>query len=141
MRSNLVQAISKKNLKNPLVRIWAQNDNIDWKPKAPIYAIGILQDLIVPFAGSNYPVPLTYTGGKPFFAKGNAENLIRTMRKNGYGADRVAWCATDAQSVKRSDGQNVTMHHLNALVPVSILAARAIESGSLKGLPFLQDPQ
>lgn len=126
------------------VKLWCENDNIDWTPTVPIYATGILQDQIVPFAGFLYPVPAGYTGGRPFFQSGNSENLIKAMRQKGIGADRVAWFGIDAAKVTVPSGKSTktqTINHVNGLVPVSILAARAIEQGGMANLPQLPDPK
>lgn len=139
MQPGLVNDITSTNLSNPVVALWAQSNNIDWTPKAPVYATGILQDEIVPFAGSNYPVPPSLGGGKPFFAQGNSQNLIAAMRGRGLAASQVAWCAIGAEKVATPSGKQ-TINHLTGVVPVSILAARAIESGTLSGLPMLPNP-
>lgn len=135
MQPGLVNDINTTNLANPVVALWAQSNNIDWTPKAPVYATGILQDEIVPFAASAYPVPAGLGGGKPFFAQGNSQNLIAAMRGRGLDASKVAWCAIGAEKVGKA-----RINHLTGLVPVSILAARAIETGTLNGLPMLPDP-
>lgn len=140
MQPSLVSDIQTKNLANPVINLWAENDNIDWRPVTPIYATGILQDQLVPFAASSYPVPAGFTGGKPFFSQGNSQNLIQKMRAKGIGSNAVAWCAIDAQKVVNNKGKPVMINHLNGLIPVSILSARAIENSSLAGLPMLSEP-
>lgn len=141
MQSSLVSAIQTTNRSNPVVSLWYQNNDINWTPKAPIYATGILQDQIVPFAASSYPPPSNYIGGKPFFSQGNSENLISTMRSNGYGAAKVSWCGIDAEKITENNGKQETINHLTGVIPVSILAEKAIEAGgTLSGLPVLADP-
>ena len=135
MQPSLVNDINTTNLTNPVVALWAQSNNIDWAPKAPVYVTGILQDEIVPFADSSYQVPTGLGGGKPFFAQGNSQNLISAMRSRGLDASKVAWCAIGAEKVGKA-----RINHLTGLVPVSILASRAIETGSLNSLPMLPDP-
>jgi hypothetical protein len=140
MQSALVNDIKTTNLANPVIELWNQANNLDWRPKAPIYATGILQDQIVPFAGSNYPVPKGMGGGLPYFAQGNSQNLVKSMRSRGIDANRVSWCAIGAEKVTMPNNTTQTISHLNGLVPVSILAAKAIEQGSLARLPRLADP-
>ncbi len=141
MQSSLVSAIQTTNLSNPVVNLWYQNNDINWMPNAPIYATGILQDQIVPFASSSYPPPSDYIGGKPFFSQGNSQNLIKMMRSNGYQAAQVSWCGIDAEKVTGNNGKQETINHLNGLIPVAILAEKAIEAGgSLENLPVLADP-
>ncbi|UZR27518.1 alpha/beta hydrolase family protein [Methylococcus mesophilus] len=145
LNPSLVEAITDRDLGNPALKLWFDNDNIDWAPQAQVYAVGILQDEIVPFAGSAYPVPENYTGGPAFFTQGNSENLIRAMRKRGLGSDRVGWLGIDsivpsgAQAKPGAQNQRIT--HINGLVPVSILAARFIRQGTLAQMPVLPDPQ
>lgn len=140
MQPGLVNDIQNTNLSNPVVALWAQSNNIDWTPKEPVYVTGILQDQIVPFAGSSYPVPSGLGGGRPFFAQGNSQNLIAAMRGRGLDASRVAWCAIGAEMITTPSGNKQAINHLTGVVPVSILAARAIESGTLSGLPMLPNP-
>lgn len=140
LQPQLVSAIQTRDLSNPVIALWAQNDDTVWNPETPIYATGILQDQIVPFAGSSYPPPPNYTGGNAFFAQGNTENLILSMRSRGYKSSAVSWCGLDAENFINSSGKKAMLNHLNGLVPVSILAARAIEQGTLTGLPVLPDP-
>lgn len=140
MQPTLVSDIRTRNLANPVINLWAENDNIDWQPVTPIYATGILQDQLVPFAASNYPVPAGFIGGKPFFGQGNSQNLIQKMRAKGIGSSAVAWCAIDAQKVVNNKGKSEMINHLNGLVPVSILSAKAIENNSLARLPMLSEP-
>jgi len=140
MSSQLQTAIETNDLTNPAMALWAQNNNLQWIPQAPVYATGILQDQIVPFAGSNYPVPQGYSGGAPFFAQGNSQNLIHAMRAQGLASDRVAWCGIDGVRVDINDKQTQRITHLTGLIPVSILASRFIAQGSLAGLPQLSDP-
>lgn len=143
MNKHLRNAIATTDLSNPAVRLWAENDNLEWIPKVSVYATGILQDQVVPFAAKSYPVPPNYDGGAPFFAQGNSENLIRSMRLLGVAADRVAWCGIDGTRVATNTSVTASqkISHITGLVPVSILAARFIEQGSLNGLPQIPDPQ
>ncbi len=141
MQPSLVSDIQTTNLSNPVIALWGRNDNLNWRPKVPIYATGILQDQIVPYAGSNYQPPASYTGGKPFFAQGNSQNLIKTMRANGLNANQVAWCGIDAETITTTAGKPQMINHLTGLVPVSILAARSIEAGTVAGMPALADPR
>lgn len=143
MQQSLILAIRQKDLTNPAVGLWAQNDNLDWSPVAPIYATGILQDQIVPFAASSYPVPANYVAGRPFFSQGNSQNLIKVMRAKGFGANQVAWCGIDGRKVKVTVAGKTTtkqINHLTGLVPVSILAARFFNLGMLSMMPQLPDP-
>ena len=140
MTPELVTAIEQTDTKNPAVALWAQNDNLRWTPRAPVYATGILQDQIVPYAGSDYPLPAGYRGGAPFFAQGNSQNLIKAMRTRRLGSNRVAWCGIDGVWVRISPTKLEKISHLTGLIPVSILASRFIAQGSLAGLPQLADP-
>jgi hypothetical protein len=142
MQQALVSDIQTRNLANPAVALWASNDNLDWTPQTPVYATGILQDQIVPFASATYPVPRGYIAGKPFFPAGNTQNLIASMRAQGLGRDRVAWFGLDGAYFQLVSGdlQRKALNHLNGLVPVLVLAARAIETNGFQDLPQLPDP-
>lgn len=142
MQTGLVTDIETRNTDNPAIALWAANDNLDWTPQSPIYALGILQDQIVPFAANTYPVPRGYIAGKPFFNAGNTQNLIQAMRAKGLEADQVAWFGLDGAYPAWVSGslQIKSLNHINGLAPVSILAARAIELGGFANMPQLPDP-
>lgn len=140
MTKKLAAAIILNDTRNPAVALWAQNNNLKWTPNMPVYATGVLQDEIVPFAGKNYPVPANYDGGAPFFRQGNSQNLIASMRARGLGPDRVAWCGIDGTRVNVGGLLKQKITHLSGLIPVSILAARFIAQADLDGLPQLPDP-
>jgi hypothetical protein len=142
MQAALVSDIQTRNLANAAVALWANNDNLDWTPQTPIYATGILQDQIVPFASASYPVPPGYFAGKPFFPAGNTQNLIHSMRARGIGPDSVAWFGLDGAYFQLVSGdlQRKALNHLNGLVPVLVLAARAIETNGFHDMPQLPNP-
>ena len=149
MTAQFAAALSTTDLTNPAVFLWKQNDNTTWIPLGaggrpiPAYVTGILQDQIVPFAGSQYPVPAGYVGGSPFFAAGNGENLIGSLRKLGVSSSSLAWCGIDARMIPKdspTSSKMVMINHVNGLPPVMALAARAIEGDSLQNVPTIPDP-
>lgn len=149
MQPSFVSALQITDKTFPAVALWSANDNIAWIPQdksganIPTYATGILQDEVVPFAGSNYPVPNGYIGGPAFFNQGNSQNLIMSLRQKGVTPSDLAWCGIDAQQAPATVlGQRVKLriNHTTGLPPVFSLAAKAIESGSLANLPTIPDP-
>lgn len=142
-------AIKTTNLNFSAVNLWNNNNNVTWIPinsaqqNIPTYLTGLLQDQVVPFAGSNYPVPPGYTGGHAYFAQGNSQNVISSMRQQNIGAAKVSWCGIDAVPVPTNiNGKTIplTLNHLTGLPPVIALAAQAIETGSISNLPVIPDP-
>ena len=142
-------AIKTTNLNFSAINLWYSNNNVNWIPlnsnqqNIPTYLTGILQDQVVPFAGSNYPVPQGYTGGHAYFTQGNSQNVITSMRQQNIGASKVSWCGIDAVAIPTNvDGKTIplTLNHLTGLPPVIALAAQAIETGSINNLPILPDP-
>lgn len=149
MQPAFVNALQTTEMSFPAVALWSANDNITWTPRdadgtdVPTYITGILQDQIVPFAGSSYPVPSGYTGGSPIFPQGNSQNLVSSLRQKGVGPSKLAWCGIDARQVASTImGKQVMMriNHLSGVPPVLTLAAKAIETGSIANLPTIPDP-
>ncbi len=149
MVPRFVMAIKLTDTTFPAVNLWSKNNNISWIPKdsrgasIPTYVSGILQDEIVPFAGKNYSVPIGYTGGKPYFNEGNSQNLVASLRERNVQSSALAWCGIDAQKIPTNiSGRTIMLriNHLTGLVPVLTLAAKAIESNNLSGLPTIPDP-
>jgi len=144
MQPDFVTALNANDSSFPAVALWQSNDNIDWVPEVgsmpvPTYVAGILQDEIVPFAGSSYPLPEGYTGGSPMFAKGNSENLIRSLRAIG-SSENVAWVGLDAKTISVKGIGKLRLNHLIGFPAVFTVAAKAIETGSIAGLPTIPDP-
>lgn len=149
MTETFVTALNKVDVSVPAVALWKENDITRWIPRTtegeniPLYVTGILEDQIVPYAGSNYPVPQGYVGGSAYFAEGNSQNLVASLQSQGVTSSHLAWCGIDARKVEKttSDGTNAVMiNHVNGLPPVITLAAKAIETGTLVGLPTIQSP-
>lgn len=57
LQPSLVIAIKQHDLANPAIRLWSDNDNLNWSPKAPVMLLGVVQDELVPFAATSYPLP------------------------------------------------------------------------------------
>ncbi len=149
MTQSFVSALNAVDVSVPAVALWKENDITTWIPKTatgasvPLYVTGILQDQIVPFAGSGYPVPSGYVGGAPYFVQGNSQNLVSSLQKQGLSPSNLAWCGIDARTVEKTTSsgvKTVMINHLNGLPPVISLAAKAIETGTLAGLPTLPNP-
>jgi hypothetical protein len=149
MRNAFVQGLDTVDTSIPAVELWKQNDNTTWLPQfangepIPTYITGILQDQIVPFAGSNYPAPAGYVGGEPYFKAGNSQNLVISLMGLGASPTQLAWCGIDAAQVPKQTANGtemVTINHINGLPPVITLAAKAIESGTLINLPTIPNP-
>jgi acetyl esterase/lipase len=142
LQPGLVTAIQQHDLSNPAIRLWSQNDNLDWTPQAPVMLFGILQDELVPFASSTYPVPASWKTLTPPaipapYAEGNAENLMVALRAQGIGADRVGWTAFNG--AVQSLTSPVVMNHAAGMLPCSILAQSYLFSPAIE-IPQLSDP-
>jgi hypothetical protein len=127
MQDALVEAIENQDMTYPGMKLWAENDAVDWIPKTPILLIGVLQDSLVPFASSNYPMPEPWKAVKalpPPYASGNAQNVISSMRKKGINADMVAWTAFNGLVNDDAEGKpySVKISHSNGFIPSSIIA-------------------
>ena len=127
MQDDLVEAIENQDMTYPGMKLWAENDAVDWTPKAPILLIGVLQDPLVPFASSNYPMPEPWKAVKalpPPYASGNAQNVVSSMRKKGINADMVAWTAFNGLVNDDAEGKpySVKISHSNGFIPSSIIA-------------------
>lgn len=139
----LVEAITTQDLAYPAMQVWADNDNVDWVPAAPLYLLGVVQDPLVPFASSSYPLPDAYKEIKGLpapYAQGNAQNAIKAMRAQQIGADRVSWLGFNGL-VEGALGASTTMTHSQGFVPCTMLAAKFFRGDTaLKDLPHLDDP-
>ena len=142
LQPGLVSAIQQHDLSNPAIRLWSKNDNLDWSPQAPVMLFGILQDELVPFVGSAYPVPISWKALTPPaipapYSEGNSENLIAAMRAQGIGADRVGWTAFNG--AVQSLTSPVVLNHAAGMLPCSILAQSYLFSPAT-AIPQLNDP-
>lgn len=142
LQPELVTAIQQHDLSNPAIRLWSKNDNLLWTPQAPVMLFGILQDELVPFAGSSYPVPAPWKALSPPsisapYAEGNSENLIAAMRAQGLGADRIGWTAFNG--AVQSLTSPVILNHADGMLPCSILAQSYLFSPTTP-IPQLEDP-
>ena len=136
----LVLAINTQDYSNPAMKLWGENDNVEWTPRSPVHLIGILQDELVPFAASTYPVPLAWSKLNPAqapYAVGNAQNVIAAMRQKGIKNDRVSWTALDG--AVKSATSPVLISHADGSMPCSILA-QAYFYGQGSSIPQLSDP-
>ena len=135
-----VNAIKQQDQTNPAIRLWAQNNNIDWSPKAPVLLLGIVQDELVPFAAASYPLPPAWSASKAVpapYAAGNAQNVIAAMRQKGIGSDRVTWTAFSG--AVESFASPVTLNHAAGFLPCSILAQAFLFNPAMP-IPKLPDP-
>jgi hypothetical protein len=148
MTPEFLEAIQTTDLSSPVISLWESNNNLTWVPQnaagspIPMYVTGILQDEIVPFAGNQYPLPTGYVRS-PYFAAGNSQNLLATLRGAPYfvSADQVAWCGINAVQVPNRAGTGLELiNHLNGLPPVLAVAATAIENGHIANVPTIPDP-
>ncbi|NBS17232.1 MAG: hypothetical protein EBT06_10385 [Gammaproteobacteria bacterium] len=136
----LVVAINTQDYSNPAMKLWGENDNVEWTPRSPVHLIGILQDELVPFAASTYPVPLAWSKLNPAqapYAVGNAQNVIAAMRQKGIKNDRVSWTALDGAI--KSATSPILISHADGSMPCSILA-QAYFYGRGSAIPQLNDP-
>jgi hypothetical protein len=144
LQPSLVTAIKQHDLSNPAIRLWSDNDNLNWTPKAPLLLLGIVQDELVPFAATSYPLPQAYINlnGLPApYAAGNAENVITAMRNQGLGPDQVSWVGFNGV-IKGGVGDSgvVTMDHAAGFLPSAMLAASFFQGKPLKDFPPLSNP-
>lgn len=142
LQPSLVNAIQQHDLANPAIRLWTDNDNLDWTPKAPVMLFGILQDELVPFVSSSYPVPdawktLTPPAVSAPYAEGNSEKLVASMRARGVGSAVVGWTAFNGavQSLMKP----VVLNHAEGMLPCSILAQSYFFNPDSQ-IPQLNDP-
>ena len=145
LQSSLVEAITTQNYNNPAMKVWQQNDAVDWSPNVPIYMLGVIQDPLVPFASKSFTLPEFYKvslqGVPAPYNGGNAENVIRAMRKKGYDVSQVSWLGFNGR-IKGKLFPDTTMTHSSAFVPCTMLAFHFFKNdkGSLNQLPHLSDP-
>jgi len=148
LQPQLTEAIKTHDLSNPAMSLWADNDMVDWGLARPtetkIYMLGAIQDPLVPFASTTYPLPQDYLdqNGLPApYAAGNAENVIRAMRAKGYGPETVSWLGFNG--LVMVDGNPTTvMGHSGAFEPSIVMAAKLFRGDTLlKDLPHLADPK
>lgn len=140
LQPGLITAIGDHDLNNPAVKLWSQNDVVDWTPNSPVLLLGILQDELVPFAASSYPLPPAWSTLKPApapYAAGNAQNVIAVMRQKGIGSDRVGWTAFNG--AVNSFTTPVSMSHSAGFLPCSIVAQAYFFSPGTD-IPQLDDP-
>lgn len=140
LQPTLVNAIRTQDLANPALALWAENDAVDWTPKSRIMLLGILQDELVPFAGSSYPTPNAWAPLNPApapYAEGNAQNVIAAMRQKGLGKERIGWTAFNGAINALTDP--VTISHAAGMMPASILAQSFLYHPET-AIPQLQDP-
>lgn len=147
LQNSLVEAILTQNMSNPAMKVWQENNAVDWSPNVPIYMLGVIQDALVPFASKSYALPGFYKEtlhGLPApYQGGNAENVIRAMRKKGYGTDQVGWLGFNGLSTVIEEGKEkivTTMTHSAGFVPCTMLAHHFFKGESLTKLPQLDDP-
>ena len=141
LQPGFMAAMNHHDRNNPTIRLWMENDNLDWTPTAPVYLLGVIQDAVVPFAGKGYPLPPAYGGIGAPYSGGNAENLIRSMRARGVDHTRIAWMGFDGAAPGPLGFPIQTMSHDEAFVPCVILAARSFRAKRLAGLPMIPDPK
>ena len=154
LQPQLTEAIKSNDLSNPAMKLWADNDMVDWGLASPtetkIYMLGALQDPLVPFASKTYPLPLAYKKQKGLpapYAAGNAENVIRAMRAKGYGPDTVSWLGFNGLVMvhdpeTEEDKPTTVMGHSGSFEPSIIMAAEFFRGKTpLKDMPHLNDPK
>lgn len=142
LQPGMVAAIKSHDMNNPAIQLWAENDNLDWKPQSPVMLVGILQDELVPYASSKYPIPqawktLTPAPAPAPYASGNAENLIRSMRARGILQSQVAWTAFNG--AVQSLESPVIISHADGFLPCSIIAQSYFYNNQVS-IPELKDP-
>lgn len=147
LQKTLVDAITTHDTNFPAMKLWSENDSLDWQPNAPVYLLGVIQDPLVVFAGSDFKLPAPYVtanGVAAPFTQGNAQNVIKRMRANNLGPDRVGWMGFNGTIEVTDQEDNKTqksiMGHLDGFVPCAILAAKFFKARSLSGMPVLADP-
>ena len=143
LRPELIAAIRTGDTSFPAMALWAENDNTDWRPKTPVYLLGVIQDPLVTFAGSDYALPKPYLDEKGLpapFAQGNAQNTIELMRAKKFGRLRVGWMGFNGM-VSGNVGPQESMTHGDAFIPCAILAAKFFKAKSLADMPYLPDPK
>lgn len=143
LQPSLVEAIKSRDFSNPAMRLWQDNDAVNWSPNVPLYLLGITQDPIVPFASSKYPLPAYYAdtlkGAQAPYASGNSEQVIRAMRSKGKTTSEVSWLGFNGL-VKGGLANTTTMTHAAGFVPCSMLAVHFFRGAPLASLPSLADP-
>lgn len=144
LQPSLVEAIKQHDVTNPAIKLWSANDDVDWTPKAPVLLLGVIQDELVPYAASSYPLPPAYINlnGLPApYAAGNAENVIAAMRQKGIGPDKASWVGFNGVVKGGVGGLGaVTMDHAGGFLPSVMLAASFFEGKPLKDFPPLSNP-
>lgn len=104
----------------------------------------MVQDELVPYAATSYPLPPAYTGlnGVPApYASGNAENLIIAMRAKGFESDKVSWVGFNGATQGGLSGAGVvTMDHAAGFLPNAMLAASFFAGKTLASFPALPNP-
>jgi hypothetical protein len=144
LQPSLVEAIKQHDVTNPAIKLWSANDDVDWMPKAPVLLLGVVQDELVPYAASSYPLPPAYLNlnGLPApYSGGNAENVISAMREKGIGPDKVSWVGFNGVVKGGVGGAGVvTMDHAEGFLPSVMLAASFFEGTPLKDFPPLSNP-
>jgi hypothetical protein len=143
LQPSLVEAIKTQDFTNPAMKLWQENDAVNWSPNVPLYLLGIVQDPIVPFASSTYQLPVYYTdnlkGAQAPYASGNSEQVIRAMRNKGKSTSEVSWLGFNGL-VKGGLANTTTMTHAAGFVPCSMLAVQFFRGTPLTSLPSLEDP-
>lgn len=145
LQPQVVQAIKSNDLNYPPMKLWAENNTVDWglapDPQTQVYMIGVIQDALVPFASNTYELPQAYLeqGGLPApYAAGNTENVLKAMRAKGYGPDKVSWLGFNGLVT----GKNTIMSHGAGFVPSAVMAAEFFRGKTpLQNLPHLPDPK
>jgi hypothetical protein len=154
LQPQLTEAIKTHDLSNPAMKLWADNDMVDWGLARPeetkIYMLGAIQDPLVPFASKTYPLPPAYKKqrGLPApYAAGNAENVIRAMRAKKYGPDTVSWLGfnglVNVRDPKTGKFYPTTVMGHSGSYEASIIMAAEFFRGVtlLKDMPHLADPK
>ena len=144
LQSSLVEAITTQNYNNPAMKVWQQNNAVDWSPNVPIYMLGVIQDPLVPFASKDYTLPVFYKetlkAWPAPYEGGNAENVIRAMRKKGHDLSQISWLGFNGR-IQGKYLPDTTMTHSSAFVPCTMLAFHFFKGTSLESLPHLDDPK
>lgn len=143
LQKSLVEAITTQNYNNPAMKVWQENNAVDWSPNVPIYMLGVIQDPLVPFASKDFTLPEFYKqtlkAWPAPYEGGNAENVIRAMRKKGYDLSQVSWLGFNGRIIAKGLPET-TMTHSSAFVPCTMLAFHFFKGDSLEQLPHLDDP-